>query len=158
MPSRRLSSAASIQSSRAVPGGVTLRATVLTRPSTLVVVPSTSAGPAAASTTSACCADGGEEPIDGDHRAGAGEGAGGQVGVGEVGERVGTEQHEHVDLPVGGGLQDPGGVEASSGGDRRPAVSAERGGAVGERRAARAGDRERAPCRARRGRCRGAAR
>ena len=43
VPRRRASSAAIIQSARAVPGGVTLRATVLMRPSRLVVVPSTSA-------------------------------------------------------------------------------------------------------------------
>ena len=90
-----------------------LRATVLTRPSMLVVVPSTSAGPPAASTTSACCGRRGEEAVDGDHRAGAGQRAGGQVGVGEVGERIGAEQHEHVDLARGGRLQDAGGVEAA---------------------------------------------
>ena len=115
MPSRRLSSAASIQSSRAVPGGVIFRATVLMRPSMLVVVPSTSAGPAAASTTSACWADAREEAIDGDHRAGPGEGAGGQVGVGEVGERDRRRAARARRPCRGGGVQDPGGIEAAGG-------------------------------------------
>ena len=111
-PSRRASSAASIQSSRAVPGGVILRATVLTRPSRLVVVPSVSAEPAGGEHDVGLLRRGGEEAVDRDHRAGAGEAARGEVGVGEVGERVGAEQDEHVDLAVGGGLQDAGGVEA----------------------------------------------
>ena len=53
VPSRDETSAASIQSARAVPGGVTRCERVLTRPSILVVVPAFSAKPAAASTTSA---------------------------------------------------------------------------------------------------------
>ena len=53
VPSREETSAASIQSARAVPGGVTRCESVLTRPSILVVVPAFSAKPAAASTTSA---------------------------------------------------------------------------------------------------------
>ena len=54
----------------------------------------------------------GEEAVDGDHGAGAGERLAGEVGVGEVGERIGAEQHEHVDLAVGGRVEDAGGVEA----------------------------------------------
>ena len=56
-PSRRASSAAIIQSARAVPGGVTFWPSTLTRPSRLVVVPPTSAKPAAGSTTSASAAE-----------------------------------------------------------------------------------------------------
>ena len=53
VPSRLETSAASIQSAREVPGGVTRCESVLTRPSMFVVVPVFSAKPAAASTTSA---------------------------------------------------------------------------------------------------------
>ena len=122
MPSRRPSSAASIQSSRAVPGGVILRVTVLIRPSRLVVVPSISVGPLAASTTSACWAEAVRKRSTAITVPAPATPAGGQVGVGEVGERVGAEQDEHVDLAAGGGLQDAGGVEPSFGRHRGPAA------------------------------------
>ena len=56
-PRRKPNSAAIIQSGRAVPGGVTFWRTVLTRPSRLVVVPSTSAAPAAGNTMSTAADD-----------------------------------------------------------------------------------------------------
>ncbi len=52
-PRPKARSVAIIQSGRAVPGGVTARDRVLTRPSRLVVVPSVSANPATGRTTSA---------------------------------------------------------------------------------------------------------
>ena len=64
----------------------------------------------------------GEEAIDRDHRARAGNGSGGQLRVREVGERVGSQEHEHVDLAAGGRLQDARGVEAHLGRDVRPAT------------------------------------
>ena len=54
----------------------------------------------------------GQERVDGDHPPGAGERPPGQLGVGEVAERVGPEEHEEVEVTVGGGREDAGGVEA----------------------------------------------
>ena len=156
-PRRRASSAAIIQSARAVPGGVTFWPSTLTRPSMLVVVPPTSAKPAAGSTTSACGRRLGEEGVDGDDRAGAGEARRGQVAVGEVGERVGAEQHQRVDPAVGRGLR---GCRWRRG-PARPAPCRHAVGepvaAVVERDPARAAARARGPCRGRRGRWPGAA-
>src|SRR6185436_4805037 len=56
----------------------------------------------------------GEERVDSDDPTGTGEGATGEVGVGEVAERIRAEQHEEVDLAVGGGGEDAGPVEAVS--------------------------------------------
>ena len=136
-PRRKASSAAIIQSGRAVPGAVTFWLTTEMRPSMLVVVPSTSVNPAAGSTMSAASDRGVREGVDGDDRAGAGDAAGGQLAVGEVRQRVGAEQDERVDLAVGGGGQDAGGVEAGLGGhgaarsgrtSRAPSSSATRPG------------------------------
>ena len=119
-PRRSASSEASIQSGRAVPGGVTRWRQRADPTLELVVVPAVSANPAAASTMSALAARGVEQRVDRDHRAGAGESPLGEVAVGEVGERVGAEQHEHVDAAVGGGREDALGVEAGGGGNGRP--------------------------------------
>ena len=58
--------------------------------------------------------------VDGDHRPSAGERPAGEVGVGEVGQRVGAEEHEHVELAAGRSGEDAGGVEADVGGHRGP--------------------------------------
>ena len=100
----------------------------------------------------------GEERVDGDDEAGAGERPAGQVAVGEVGERVGAEQHQRLDLAVGRGREDAGGVEARLGRARCPTPSANQSPAVVERRPARAAARAPGPCRGRRGRCPGAGR
>ncbi len=78
----------------------------------------------------------GEEGVDGDDGAGAGDGPSGEIVIGEVDRGVGAEQHEHVDLAVGRGRQHAGGVEPGGGGQLRPAVAAERLRAVGQGRAA----------------------
>ena len=76
------------------------------------MVPSVSVGPLAARTTSACWADAVRKRSTAITVRAPATAAGGQVGVGEVGERVGAEQDEHVDLAAGRRLQDPGGIEA----------------------------------------------
>ena len=57
----------------------------------------------------------GEEHVDGDDRAGAGQAPLGEVAVGEVGQRVGAEQHQRVDRPSAAACEDAGGVEARLG-------------------------------------------
>ena len=107
-------STAMIQSARAVPGGVTFCASGLTRPSRLVKVPSTSVGPAAASTTSACAHGVVDEQVDRDDaldRWRAPRRA--SIGVGEVAERVGAEQHERGDATVGRCFEDAARVEST---------------------------------------------
>ncbi len=136
-PRRSASSAAIIQSVRAVPAGVTLRCTTLTRPSRLVVVPSHSANPATGSTTSACNVDAvGNRSSEMTVRAPAtrtpGEGA-----IRDVDERVGAEQDQHVDATLGGRADDAVGVEAALGRDGAPDVGPDRttrleGGAPGQ--------------------------
>ncbi len=61
-----------------------------------------------------------EVEVEGDDRAGTGEGADRQLVVGEVGHRVGAEQHEGVDPAVGRRGQDAGGVEPVLGWHRVP--------------------------------------
>ncbi len=61
-----------------------------------------------------------EELVERDQGGHLGQRLAGQVLVGEVGERVGPEQHQHLDPAVGGGLQDAGGVEARLLGHRAP--------------------------------------
>ena len=72
----------------------------------LVVVPLFSPYAAAASTTSADALRLGEERVDGDDARRTGHHPPGQVGVGEVGERIAAEQHEALDLAGGSGLGD----------------------------------------------------
>ena len=107
------SSTAIIQSGRDVPATETFWPTFVTRPSRFVVVPDFSPYAAAASTTSAAAVESVRNVSTAMIAAGAGEGPAGEVGVGEVVERVGAEQHEQVDAPVGGGGEDAGGVEAA---------------------------------------------
>ena len=158
-PSRRASSAASIQSSRAVPGGVILRATVLMRPSRLVVVPSVSVGPLAARTTSACCA----EPVrkrstaitvrgTGERRAWRGRCPGSR----RAGRRRAARARRSCRRRPPAGC--PVASRPALGGHLRPAAVLEPG--AGRRRAwcGRGAGPGRGPCRGRRARCRGAAR
>ena len=83
-------------------------------------MPSTSAKPAAGRTTAAVGDAGRGELVDGHHRGRAGQAPGGQVAIGEVRERIGPEQDQHVDGPVGGGRQDAGAVQAPLRGQARP--------------------------------------
>ena len=105
-PSRRASSAASIQSSRAVPGRGDLAGDGADAALEVGGGAVGLGGTAGREHDVGLLGGGGEEPVDRDHRASAGDGAGGQVGVREVGERVGAEQDEHVDLAAGRRLQD----------------------------------------------------
>ena len=75
--------------------------TVVTRPSRFVVVPDFSANAAAASTTSASCDRLRRVRVDRDHAPSARDRPSGEVGVGAVVERVGSEQDQDVDLAVG---------------------------------------------------------
>ena len=109
------------------PGGARRRdswSSVLTRPSRFVVVPVTSANPAAGSTTSACCDDSVRNCRSAITVRAPASARAGQVAVGEVGERVGAEQHQHVDAAVGRRLQDAGGVEPGVGRHGGPAAAA----------------------------------
>ena len=109
------------QSSIAVPSGATLRPTRCTRPSRLVIVPVFSPqsvhGQEHVGAARGRRATNAPTAID---EAGAVDAALREVGVGEVGERIGAEQHEHVDLAVGGGAEDAGGVEPALARHRAP--------------------------------------
>ena len=96
---------------RAVPGGVTAWPRVLMRPSMLVWVPVTSPGPAAASTMSARPDDSVRKRSTAMTVRAPARARGGQLAVGEVGQRVGAEQDQDVDLALGRGGEDAGGVE-----------------------------------------------
>ena len=63
-----------------------------------------------------------EQRVDADDGASAGEATGGKFGIGHIGERIGAEQHEHVDGTLGGGTQDAGGVAASCSGRGGPGL------------------------------------
>ena len=80
----------------------------------------------------------------------------GQLAVGEVGQRVGAEQHKRLDLALGRGGQD---AERRRGRAPRAPCPRPRRTRPGRRRATpgRAARPERGPCRARRARCPGAA-
>ena len=126
----------------------------LTRPSRFVVVPS-SRRPGGGEHDVGLAAEVGEEAVHRDHGASAGEPLAGEVGVGEVGERIGPQEHEDVDLAAGGGLED-----AAASRPRSPARWPTRAALNHGPRRVRPGraGRGRGPCPGRRARCRGAGR
>ena len=111
------------QSSIAVPSGATLRPTRCTRPSRFVTVPAFSPHSVTGRNTSARFVDSGVEAVDRDDRVDRVDArAAASVGVGEVADRVGAEEHEHVDLAVGRGAAGSLGVEARARPAPRPSV------------------------------------
>jgi hypothetical protein len=107
----------------AVPAAVTLWATGLTRPSRLVVVPVFSPKVATARTTSAWLDDAVRKASSATTGRGRRARRPGQVGVGEVSQRIGAEQDEAADGAVAAASRMPGGVEPRRGGSSGHAFS-----------------------------------
>ena len=103
--------------------------------------------------------DGGriQEQIGGHDGAHPVEGFIGQLSMGEIAQRIGAQQDQHVDLAVCGGLQDAAGVGSGVGGHRAPCLG-QRRSAVGQGDSSPAAARAPSPCRALPARCPGAAR
>jgi hypothetical protein len=60
------------------------------------------------------------ERVDGDDRPCPGQRALRKVVIAKVGQRIGTEQHQHVDATLGGRGEDAGRVETLAGGNGAP--------------------------------------
>ena len=72
-----------------------------------------------------------DEEVDGDHAVDPFERATGEIGVGEVGQRVGPQEHESRDASVGRRFEDAAGIETALRRQARPFV-AQIGGGVGQ--------------------------
>ena len=150
-PRRSASSVAITQSARATPGGTTLAARRVTRPSRFVVVPPRSAYPAAGSTTSASIDEALSDGVDRDEELDALERPGGEVagrGSPTAGRRRAARACSAPPTPP---PRDPGGVEARALGHRAPVARRTTHGRSRER-PARAAARERTRGRSRRAR------
>ena len=101
---------------------------------------------------------GGQEAVERDHGAGPGDGASGEGAVGDVDERIGAQQHQHVDPAVGRGASGCRGRRVHAVGGRRPQTVAPDRCALGEAEATRQHARGPGRPRWRRARCRVAAR
>ena len=154
------SSPAIIQSGQAWPGGTSFWPSRKIRPSMLVVVPGRSWASAAGRTTSAWSRTAPGAVATATTKSAAVERPLGQPAVGEVGQRIGTQQHQRghrrsLGLVAGRGGQDVGRAPAPALGHRAPGAPRTRP-ARPRGRPGRAGRRGRGPCRGHRGRCRGA--
>ena len=119
-PSRSASSPAMRQSSIAVPSGATLRPTRCTRPSRLVTLPVFSPHSVQGSTTSARS----DVPVRNAPTAmiffAPAIPRRGEIGVGEVGDGIGAEDHQHLDLAGGARLRGSLRVEPRAPGHATP--------------------------------------